>query len=332
MVKEFKYDIAILRLLAIMIVVAFHGYGMTFVHFSDSVNKMYHNAYFHFNQTCLINVAMPLFVWISGYLFGMELTSSPPSISKLVTKKGKRILFPYFVFSLIFMLSTNSFAWEPFWQGGYWHLWFLPMLFWCFIFTWIIHKYCNTNSLYISLPLTILFFIAIFIPFELPSIIGLNSVKNWYCWFYLGYVTFNYDNQIMIFMKRSHIIWILAGIFIRIQFLSPTLYEDYTIQKIVASLCSIYVLWYVARSISWKNYKFTDVLLALSACSFGLYIFHNWIEMHLLSNSAQSILPIEDFASKHIILFPILFVGIAFAISLGLTYIIQNNRYGRKLL
>lgn len=78
MKKDFRYDIAILRLLCITTVVFFHAYGMTFVHFSDTTNALYSDKYEMFNQTYLINIAMPMFIFISGFLFGGQLMRKCP--------------------------------------------------------------------------------------------------------------------------------------------------------------------------------------------------------------------------------------------------------------
>ena len=71
----FRTDIAMLRLLAITTVVAFHAYGMCYVesHIPQPATEKYRVLYEHFNQCIPINVAMPLFMFISGFLFGMQL-------------------------------------------------------------------------------------------------------------------------------------------------------------------------------------------------------------------------------------------------------------------
>lgn len=326
----FRYDIAILRLLAIVVVVAFHGYGMTMVHFSESTNEVFRNTYYMFNQAGAINIAMPLFVWISGYLFYFELRMNNLTLKKLAIKKFKRIILPYIVFSMIFMLTTNSFSFEPFYRGGYWHLWFLPMLMWCFIVGRMFFPIVKGENRLAQIGIQAILFIIIFIPIKLPELFEMQKLKNWFCWFYLGMMSWRYEKVIINFFKYTHIALLLALICIVIMILYPTLYEDYTWYKILASFCGIFSLWYFFSLISWKNLFFTDFLLSLSGLSFGVYVFHNWMQMHMLSKTVQRLLPIESFASNHIYLFPVLLCILAYAFSAMLTYALRQTKIGRN--
>lgn len=69
MKKEYNYEIVIMRLISIVIVVFFHAYGMTYANqLPKDIAIIYKNQYELFNQSHLINIAMPLFTVISGYL------------------------------------------------------------------------------------------------------------------------------------------------------------------------------------------------------------------------------------------------------------------------
>lgn len=235
-------------------------------------------------------------------------------------------------FTLLFMLTTDSFSIRPFYQGDYWHLWFLPMLFWCFVFGLIIGKVVVNKPFYISLIVLSVFFALIFIPFRAPAVFGLNALKNWLFWFFGGMVTMRYDKIVFNFIRRFHLVWGLIAVNLMIQLYTPTLYENYTVWKLIASVSGVYAIWYVTRIIPWNNFAFTDILLMLSSCSFGIYIFHNWIEMLLLSKSIQRIIPIERFAFDNPWLSPFIFVAFAFTISFGLTYCIRLSKIGRHLI
>ncbi len=130
-------DVVIIRSLAIIMVVAFHAYYMMFVpaHFPKTMG-MYHDMYYTIN--CIIlQFRMPLFILISGYLFShLENDRGKYATFKdLLKNKFKHLVIPFFVFATMFMLTTNDFSWEPYYSWGYSHLWFITMLFWCFIFT-----------------------------------------------------------------------------------------------------------------------------------------------------------------------------------------------------
>ena len=77
--------ISILRSLSILVVVFFHVYQYMYVpaHFPETV-QMYHDTYFWFNQCVGINIAMPMFTLIAGFLFSYLLV----------------FIFPVLVFSI----------------------------------------------------------------------------------------------------------------------------------------------------------------------------------------------------------------------------------------
>ena len=150
--KDYRHDLAMLRLLCITIVVFFHAYGMMYAsHFSESTSMTYRVKYEFFNQTYLINIAMPMFIFISGFLFGGQLMKKQPvSFIKMVKSKFMRLMLPFFVFAILFMFTQNAASLKPFYQWTYSHLWFLPMLFWCFISTWFLRPLILNRFAYVS--------------------------------------------------------------------------------------------------------------------------------------------------------------------------------------
>lgn len=109
--KNFLSDIVFLRAISIVFVVAFHAYGMMYAaaHF-PALKDTYYQMYFTLNQCVFINIAMPMFVFVSGYLFAfLRQRGKYPNFVDLVKNKAKRVLLPYFVFGLIMMATTNNF-------------------------------------------------------------------------------------------------------------------------------------------------------------------------------------------------------------------------------
>ena len=331
--KPYRYDIAMLRLFCIVVVVFFHAYGMTYVHFSDATNAIYSDKYALFNQTYLINLAMPLFIFISGFLFGGQLIRKQPiSFTKMVKSKFMRLMVPFFVFAIFFMFTQNVASWKPLYQWTYSHLWFLPMLFWCFIVTYPI-KSLIINKIWGAVA--ILFGIS-FLGKCIPMIIGLHNINTSIGWFALG-VWFCKNERILLPQSAPallNVIIIIAGLIIYFggMYLYPMEYGQRTVIGIIETICAIFSLWLLFTQIPWKNYAVTDSLLALSACSFGIYIFHNWLEAHMISRTAQRILGLEQLAIDHIYLFPFLFSTIAFLLSWGITWVMLKFKIGQKLI
>ena len=329
----YRYDIAMLRLISIIVIVFFHAYGMTYVHFTEEVNKMYSDLYEAFNQSYLINIAMPLFVVISGYLFGGQLIRNRyQHIGEVFKAKFKRIMMPFFVFTFIFMVTTNSLSVKPFYQWTYWHLWFLPMLFWCFILVFLFKKILLSRHLFLNILIVgTLFFIACFDRF-IPMILGFHNISLWLCWFVLGVKMCQYEDVLFTVIKRYHLIWVLlCGYFT----LSTCFYSEYGTNdsiSLLTTFLAIVSIAYVFHEIKWNSIKCLPFLMTLSSYSFGIYIFHNWIEMYMVSTTAKRLLHVDIFASEHEYVFPVLFSIIAFFLSCLLTKFTLKSKIGRSLI
>lgn len=331
--KEYRIDLAILRLLAIVIVVFFHAYGMTYAkdHLPEDVSAMYRDRYELFNSTYLINIAMPLFTAISGFIFGRQLINNKyGSFWALVLNKFKRLMIPYLVFSVFFMFATNNVSFDPFIKFGYWHLWYLPMLFWCFIICYLLKKILFLRRC--GLWLLILTLVLPLIIKKMPIMIGIQGIPKFLCWFILGVVISMYEKKMVNIIAKYHLIWVIIGLYLILSVFYPTMYGHTSIFGQITSLLSVVSLWYISYKIPWQRFGFTKCLLAVSTCSFGIYIFHNWIEVYMISTTAKRIFPIVEFAKAHIWLFPFLFSSVAFIISFILSWLFNKTRIGKFLI
>lgn len=332
--KEHLDNISILRVFCILVVVFFHCYGMMYAesHFPNTVS-IYHNLYYFPNQCIFIKIAMPLFVFISGYLFDFLLEKGKyPSWGNLLKKKGIRILLPYFVFGLFFMATTNS--WHPLslFNGGYWHLWFLPMLFWCFIAGYGIFKLrCST---WIELILLTIAFIGSLYKNNdfIPNWFGLHYLTSWFYYFYLGVIVYKYRNAISLLLGKYKlpIIMLLSSIFIICFF--PVEYDDRTWYGNLAVTACIISINYLTNNINWQRYKTTPYILKFSAYSFGIYIWHNWVALILISKTSQRLFSLAALATNHTILFPLCFSIVTLVISLCLSSIMLKTKIGKFLI
>lgn len=93
------------------------------------------------------NFRLESMVFISGLLFGYTLTLHPERLSfnSCIIKKVKRILLPSLLFSIVYYLlfydldvPLHSILLKL--LNGCGHLWFLPMIFWCFVICYILER------------------------------------------------------------------------------------------------------------------------------------------------------------------------------------------------
>lgn len=123
-----------------------------------------------------------------------------------------------------------------------------------------------------------------------------------------------------------------AALYLVLSFLVPKGYGDNPIIGELISLCGIAALWCAVGLISFKDNRFTTVIVGLNGASFGIYIPHNRIGMYTVSSTARRMLLIDSFAMNHTILFPLLFSIVAFIISFIISWSLLRTRIGRQLI
>lgn len=333
-VNERLLDISLLRVISIVAVVAFHVYGMMYAnHFPES-KDLYRQIYWTWNQCGLINIAMPMFVFISGYLFAFLMGKGKyPTFGILLKNKIKRLLLPYFAFGFIMMATTGNFHPLNLLKGDYWHLWFMPMLFWCFVVSYVILGGLRKNlRAFIFILLITFVFRLSTLTQVLPKIFGLHYIVGWYCWFLLGCFVQIYSLYIVNFLRKYRLYIPLFITYLIIITLKPVPYGVYTWYLLLAQISIILVIWYFVHTLKKNYFNQLSSLISFGKYSFGIYIFHNWIALYLVSRTAQRVLPLSDWAMQHTYLFPFCLFVITLFLSWGISWLLLKNKIGRTLI
>ena len=176
-------EVSIIRPILITLVVLYHSMaihtgnwalpdGVTVISVYKAVGKL---AYAFMLES---------FVFISGYVwaFQRERRGRKESLGVLCRKKTIRLLVPNIVFGLLycFLLEGGKLTILHLLEGPG-HLWFLPMLFECFLISWCILK--TKVPLRVILP--VLFIVGIIPPKDLP--LRLSLTLYYLPFFMLGY-------------------------------------------------------------------------------------------------------------------------------------------------
>lgn len=173
------------------------------------------------------------------------------------------------------------------------------------------------------------------------KIVGLHNLYRWFFWFYLGFVVYSH--------KDAVIGWINKSVFI--PYILPLIYclsmwymvavvgrYDYDVKCLISEIGFASIVIWIWYMLCWLIERFGNgwtqcrLIKELSACSFGIYIFHNWIEPYMISRTAQRLLPLADWAANHTVLFPLIFSLLALLISYVMTKMVLMTRLGRALI
>lgn len=142
---------------------------------------------------------MPLFVFISGYLYcNGKNNNKYKSLRDICVKKFKRLLIPYFFIGIFFMIPIHMIfnidnintsyiirIWnEIILAKSPRHLWFLLMLFNLFIIFYIFEKFFYRNTVKINFIIMLAISIVSII---LPNTYQISSTFQYMIYFYIGY-------------------------------------------------------------------------------------------------------------------------------------------------
>lgn len=252
----------------------------------------------------------------------------------MVNSKLKRLFLPSVVFGLMYVILFHIELWEGviYWKSvvyslllGVGHLWFLPMLFWCFIITWLLGMVPINESLKLVILLTLS------IVSVLPIPINFNIVFHYLPFFYLGVFLFNHPLRKL---KLWHALFLLSLFLLLL--IAVTLYRD--THPILPNGHKV-ILWYVKQlyatlgtlgifiicKLFGENRRVPNLFLSFNSCCFGIYIFHQFLLIIMYYHTS---LP----AMCGTYLLPWCGLFSAFFMSFGLTWVLRKTRTGRYLL
>lgn len=198
--KPLLTEVSIIRPLVIFLLVAYHALcpytgGWTP---PDGVEP---NALYWWVGRLISGFRIETIAFVGGYVFCYqcrELGRRLP-LHRFAWKKVRRLLIPSFLFGtlyyLLFRFDSARFSWHvAFWKvaNGMGHLWFLPMLFWCFLAGWCIDRLLQwlepRGGLWRWLPHLLLAALAAVSLTRLHGLrLGLTRAPYFLFYFYLGY-------------------------------------------------------------------------------------------------------------------------------------------------
>ena len=298
--KSLLSDIAIMRPILIISIVIGHGYAM-FVNSGSTSWPLPSNydtvsGYSWINPT-FISFALQAFVFVSGYLFAYK---KPINKFDFILKKVKRILLPLLIFSTLYVLILHpqhfndiSVAYEI--ANGAGHLWFLPMLFWCYLLGTIFCDYFGKYTLSKGLLLISLSVGAYVLSALVGDYFRFLSGIQYLVYFILGMWIYTYRTSIISLLKSPktpYFIgggWVTIGILcgFKIKLIDLAVIPDDTMIKafiLLARYANRILLGILGSVTLWAtiNMIVKDKNINIRGdIWFGLYIYHQIIMMWL---------------------------------------------------
>lgn len=223
--NNYLYDAALLRPLAIVLLVLYHAF-IPYTHgWAQPKNFQDIDSYWWIakaSYSCMLE----LFVFISGYVFALSFEKKKPTLKQVVVKKLKRLYLPSIVFSVIYLFLFVDYTKDSLRiilyniLSGFGHMWFLPMLFWCTLLAYLIDKI----KIGTSCKIIILFCLTFASFFPLPLRMG--NAFFYLLYFYIGMVFFRYKKEIVSKCTFKNIV-VTWGVYLIIFIFGTILIKDY---------------------------------------------------------------------------------------------------------
>jgi len=146
--KKLLYEISIIRPLIIFLLVVYHSLCVFTGGWAVPEGVPSNNAYWWLGHL-ISGFRIETIAFVGGYVFCYQCfeLGKRKGFFGFLWKKFKRLIIPCFVFGtvyfLLFRYNPDKFSWNvAFWRvaNGIEHLWFLPMLFWCFLACWLFDR------------------------------------------------------------------------------------------------------------------------------------------------------------------------------------------------
>lgn len=288
MKKKLLPDVVAIRLLLIVLLVMEHSFAVYSGAWSLPQGLHEVEAYWWIGWTAY-SFMLEAFIFISGYIFGYQIRTRDGGRIDLqtgVVKKAKRLMIPSILFSILYYLMFKfqpGFSWDLVLDilKGMGHLWFLPVLFLCFVLVYILEK--------LRLPHGVVLGLAVISGVVFPKI-------PWYyfMFFYVGYVVQRDDISLKKLYDKKPIA-VLSILYLAVFITSKLFLNDVPNHSWLEYAARIANVVYASAGLlavfALFNYliergamRLSDRAVKLSGYCFGVYIFHQFLILLIVEN------------------------------------------------
>lgn len=233
------------------------------------------------------------FVFISGYLMAFQQLTLNRNVTNthFLINKLKRLILPSIIFSFLYYIIFYHYTGvgDMFYNiiNGCGHMWFLPMLFWCFVGAMLLLYIPISDGRKLTLLVALNFFTIITLPLRI------SESFTFMVYFYSGFLSYKYFARIKQFVTRKSltIIWLLFALLFMIfrplrevlvtnesqtVFVKFWVYVGNNISQFLYAYSGLAAFYATAVYFVGKH-ELKSYVMKLAACSFGIYLLHQFI-------------------------------------------------------
>lgn len=324
-VKKYPW-IDTLYTIGIMLVIFGHSHPSDWILFSGTIFEKIILFIYTFH--------MPLFFFISGFLFMNSQSLRKLGYKKWIQNKMIRLLTPYVFLSVIaivpkYYLEYHSFVTSEYLakaifvpRVGVWgHFWFIPVLLWCYMLFGICRSCLFQNESYMVCSLTLISLIVYFLPIS-TQWLGISDLRKALFYFCIGMGVNHFRLYEKSVKKCTRLIEFAVASIISI-ILVNCFYGNQTLMFCVAMLM-IFACYQIARVIPEQKLS-----LEVSKHNFTIYIY-SWLFQAVIMGICGKIGMMWEVTS--ISMFFSGFLGPMFIVWIYRKYLRVHNRFFELLL
>ena len=233
------------------------------------------------------------FVFLSGYLFAFQRITlqRTDGFWKLTSNKLKRLILPSIIFSVLYFVLFFEYKGlsDAMYSiiNGCGHMWYLPMLFWCFLGGWLLEQIKIKDGWKIAFLVVLNLFTIIILPFRL------SSAFSFMVYFYSGFLFYKYADKIkpLITLKRMVVIWLVFVIFFVVfrplrdvlvtnnsqsMYLKLMVYVGNNACQLLYASVGL-IAFYGTTVYFTQHHQLSETTKKIAACCFGIYLFQQFV-------------------------------------------------------
>lgn len=232
------------------------------------------------------------FVFISGYLFAFQrIALNRTGGITLIVNKLKRLILPGIIFSILYFVlfyeykGVGDMVYSII--NGCGHMWYLPMLFWCFVFGWLLEQVKINDWWKMAFLVALNLFNIISLPLRI------SAAFTYLVYFYGGYVIYKHSDEIKKAITSRKLVasWIVfAVVFVICRPMRDVLVPNESSSNVVKLLlivgnhaCQLLYAWsgliafYGTAVYFTQHHQLSEVTKKFAACCFGIYLFQQFV-------------------------------------------------------